>query len=134
MKECSKCIHERSKFLTFISYSLRIKFFLLHVQIKCHFLRVQLLQNVMILINISFRMLNSNLIIIFLKKILSNLTPKGPRVFFSKNAPNLPFLAQEEKMKFFSLFAFSTIGSCTRLLGEHVKKVSRHLTTRIVRL
>jgi hypothetical protein len=25
-------------------------------------------------------------------------------VFFSKNAPNLPFLAQEAQMKFFSLF------------------------------
>jgi hypothetical protein len=32
------------------------------------------------------------------------LTPKGPRVFFSKNAPNLPFLAQEAKTKYFSLF------------------------------
>jgi hypothetical protein len=55
-------------------------------------------------------------------------------VFFSKNAPNLPFLAQEAQMIFFHFFALSTIGSCTRLLGEHVQKVSRHLTTRIVRL
>jgi hypothetical protein len=32
------------------------------------------------------------------------LTPKGPRVFFSENALNLPFLAHEAKMNFFSLF------------------------------
>jgi hypothetical protein len=37
-------------------------------------------------------------------KIECILTPKGPRVFFSKNAPNLPFLAQEAQMNFFSLF------------------------------
>jgi hypothetical protein len=52
-------------------------------------------------------------------------------MFFSKNAPNLPFLAQQARMKFFSL---STVGSCTRLLGEHVQNVSRHLTSQIVRL
>jgi hypothetical protein len=46
------------------------------------------------------------------------LTPKGPRVFFSKkNPPNLPFLAQEAKMNFFHFFALSTVGSCPRLLG-----------------
>jgi hypothetical protein len=32
------------------------------------------------------------------------LTPKGPRPFFSKNTPNLPFLAQEAQMKYFLLF------------------------------
>jgi hypothetical protein len=32
------------------------------------------------------------------------LIPKGLGVFFSKNSPNLPFLAQEAKMNFFSLF------------------------------
>jgi hypothetical protein len=32
------------------------------------------------------------------------LTPKGPRVIFSKNEQNLPFLAQEAQMNFFSLF------------------------------
>jgi hypothetical protein len=53
------------------------------------------------------------------------LTPKGPRVFFSKNAPNLPFLAQEVQMNFFHFFVLSTVGSCTRLLGEYVQKVSR---------
>jgi hypothetical protein len=51
------------------------------------------------------------------------LTPKGPRVFFSENAPNLPFLAQEAQMNVFSLFVLSTVGSCTRLLGEHVQNV-----------
>jgi hypothetical protein len=55
-------------------------------------------------------------------------------VFFSKNAPNLPFLAQEAQMNFFLFFALLTVGSCTRLLGEHVQKVLRHLTARIVRL
>jgi hypothetical protein len=29
---------------------------------------------------------------------------KDQGVFFSKNAPNLPFLAQEAQMKFFSFF------------------------------
>jgi hypothetical protein len=52
-------------------------------------------------------------------------------MFSSKNAPNLPFLAQEAQMKLFHFFALSTIGSYTRLLGEHVQKV---LTARIVRL
>jgi hypothetical protein len=42
------------------------------------------------------------------KKI--NLTPKGLRPFFSKNTPNLPFLAQEAQMNFFKLFALSTVG------------------------
>jgi hypothetical protein len=55
-------------------------------------------------------------------------------VFFSKNAPNLPFLAQEAQMIFFHFFALLTVGSCIRLLGKHVQKVSRHLTARIVRL
>jgi hypothetical protein len=64
----------------------------------------------------------------------TKLTPKGPRVFFSKNTPNLPFLAQEAQMKFFSLFCTSTVGSCPRLLGEHVQKVLRELSAWIVRL
>jgi hypothetical protein len=55
-------------------------------------------------------------------------------VFFSKNAPNLPFLAQEAQMIFLYFFALSIVGSCTRLLGEHVQKVSRHLIARIVGL
>jgi hypothetical protein len=46
------------------------------------------------------------------------LTPEGPRPFFSKNTPNLPFIAQEAQMKFFVHF-------CTfnhpRLLGEYVQ-------------
>jgi hypothetical protein len=56
---------------------------------------------------------------IFLPKHLHCLTRKGPRPFFSKNTPNLPFLAQEAQMKFFLLFC---IGSCLKLLGEHVKE------------
>jgi hypothetical protein len=62
------------------------------------------------------------------------LTPKGPRGVFlqkrsksaisSSRSPNLPF----------HIFALSTVGSCTKLLGEHVQRVSRHLTARIVRL
>jgi hypothetical protein len=55
-------------------------------------------------------------------------------VFIYKNAPNLPFLAQKAQMNFFHFFSLSTIWSCTRLPGEHVQKVSQHLTARIVRL
>jgi hypothetical protein len=45
------------------------------------------------------------------------LTPKGPRPIFSKNTPNLPFLAQEAQAKFvFILFSIVTIRSCPRLL------------------
>jgi hypothetical protein len=59
----------------------------------------------------------------------ANLTP-----FFSKNTPKLPFLAEEARMNFFKFFfALSTIGSCPRLLGEHVQKISQNLTARIVR-
>jgi hypothetical protein len=39
-----------------------------------------------------------------LNLLLKSLTPKGPRPFFSKNAPNLPFLAQDAQMIFFSIF------------------------------
>jgi hypothetical protein len=35
---------------------------------------------------------------------------------------------------FFSFFALSIVGSWPRLLGEHVQKVSKKLTTQIVRL
>jgi hypothetical protein len=44
--------------------------------------------------------------------------------FFSKNTPKLPFLAWVVQMKKEEVFlALSTIGSCPRLLGEHVQKV-----------
>jgi hypothetical protein len=33
-----------------------------------------------------------------------------------------------------SFFGILTVGSCPRLLGEHVKKNSKNLTARIVRL
>jgi hypothetical protein len=73
--------------------------------------------------------------IIETSKIHDLLIPRGPWPFFLKNTPNLPFLAQEAQMKFFlNFFALSTIGSCPKLLGEHVQKVSQKLTTRIVRL
>jgi hypothetical protein len=62
-----------------------------------------------------------------------NYPLKDQGVFFSKIAPNLPFLAQEAQMNFFShFFALLAVGSCTRLLGEHMQKASRHLTARIV--
>jgi hypothetical protein len=63
------------------------------------------------------------------------LTPKERRSFFSKKYSNLPFLAQKAKMKKNkkSFFGILTIGSCPRLLGEHVRKVSKTLTARIVR-
>jgi hypothetical protein len=66
--------------------------------------------------------------------IFRQLTPKGSRVYFSKKAPNLPFLAQEAQMNFIHFFALLTKGSCPRLLGEHVQKVSRQLTAWIMRL
>jgi hypothetical protein len=59
----------------------------------------------------------------------TDLTP-----FFSKNTQKLPFLAEEAQMNFiFIFFALLTIGSCPRLLGEHVQKNSQNLTARIVR-
>jgi hypothetical protein len=59
----------------------------------------------------------------------ANLTP-----FFSKNTPKLPFLAEEAQMNFFNFFfALSIVGSCPRLLREHVQNISQNLTTRIVR-
>jgi hypothetical protein len=60
------------------------------------------------------------------------LTRKRPTPFFSKNTPNLPFLAQEAQVNFFYFFALSTVGSCPRLLGKHVQKALQKLTTRIV--
>jgi hypothetical protein len=55
--------------------------------------------------------------------------------FFSKNSPKLPFLAQEAQIvPFLIFFALSTVGSCPRLLGEHVQKVLQKLTAQIVRL
>jgi hypothetical protein len=62
------------------------------------------------------------------------LTRKGLRPFFSKNTPNLPFLAKEAQTFFKNFFALSTIGSCPRLLRKHVQKVLQKLTARIVRL
>jgi hypothetical protein len=62
------------------------------------------------------------------------LTPKGPRLFFSKNTLDLPYQAQEAQMNFLKFFALSTMRSCPRLLGEHVQKVLLKLTARIVRL
>jgi hypothetical protein len=43
-------------------------------------------------------------VIIFKNLQFACLTPKGPRGVFLQNAPNLPFLAQEAQMNFFSLF------------------------------
>jgi hypothetical protein len=59
----------------------------------------------------------------------ANLTP-----FFSKNTPKLSFLAEEVQMNFFNFFfTLSTIGSCPRLLGEHVQNILQNLTALIVR-
>jgi hypothetical protein len=46
-------------------------------------------------------------------------------VFFPKNTPNWPFLAQEALLKFFHFFVLLTVRSCPRLLQEHVQKVDR---------
>jgi hypothetical protein len=66
------------------------------------------------------------------------LTPKGPRGVFlqkrSKSAISSSRSANEFFFTFFHFFSLLTVGSCTRLLGEHVQKVSRHLIARIVRL
>jgi hypothetical protein len=53
------------------------------------------------------------------------LIPKGSWPFFSKNTP---------KWSFKNFFVISNVGSCPRLLGEHVQKVLQKLTSRIVRL
>jgi hypothetical protein len=55
--------------------------------------------------------------------VLWILTPKEQRSFFSKKCSNLPFLAQEEKMKKISFLGILIVGSCPRLLGEYVQKV-----------
>jgi protein required for attachment to host cells len=56
------------------------------------------------------------------------------KVIFFKKCSKLPFLAQEaktkNKIKYF--FAILIVGSCPRLLGEHVQKVSKKLTARII--
>jgi hypothetical protein len=46
----------------------------------------------------------------------------------------MPFLAQEAQTKKNFFFAILSVRSCPRLLGEHVQKVSKKLTTWIVRL
>jgi hypothetical protein len=57
------------------------------------------------------------------------------RAHFSQKTPQIcHFLAQETQMNFLNFIAHSTIGSCSRLLGEHVQKVLQKLTARIVRL
>jgi hypothetical protein len=46
--------------------------------------------------------------------------------FFSKNTPKLPFLAKVAQMNcFYFYFALSTVGSCPRLLEEHVQKIRK---------
>ena len=35
---------------------------------------------------------------VFFFALVVFLSPEGPRIFFSKNTPNLPFLAQEPQM------------------------------------
>jgi hypothetical protein len=62
------------------------------------------------------------------------LTPKRRRSFFSKKVLKSAISSSVSKNGFFSIFGILTIGSCTRLLGEHVQKVSKKLTAWIVRL
>jgi hypothetical protein len=55
-------------------------------------------------------------------------------LFFSKTTSKLPFPDEEAQMNLnFISFALSTIGSCPRLLGEHVQNILQKLTARIVR-
>jgi hypothetical protein len=55
--------------------------------------------------------------------------------FFSQKTPqNCHFLLKKPKWIFLIFsFALSTVGSCPRLLGEHVQKLLQNLTSRIVR-
>jgi hypothetical protein len=60
------------------------------------------------------------------------LTPKRRRPFFSKKTTsNLPFLTQGAQKSKKLLFAFLTLRSCPKLLGEDVQKVSQKLIARI---
>jgi hypothetical protein len=63
---------------------------------------------------------------------LSNLKDEGS---FSQNIAQIGISSLVSKNGIFSsIFGILTIGSCTRLLGEHVQKNSKKLTVRIVRL
>jgi hypothetical protein len=62
---------------------------------------------------------------------IHSLTPKGQRPFLSKNTSKLPFLTQEAQTEILIFFAFLTIRSCPRLLGEHVQIFLQKLTSRI---
>jgi hypothetical protein len=68
-------------------------------------------------------------------KIILIFNPyKTKVIFFKKTGSNLPFLAQEAQMKKkMFVFAILIVRSCPRLLGEHVQKVSKTLTTQIAR-
>jgi hypothetical protein len=57
------------------------------------------------------------------------LTPKGQKPFFSKNIQNCHFELKKPKWKNKIKFAFLTVRSCPRLLGEHVQNVLQKLTT-----
>jgi hypothetical protein len=64
----------------------------------------------------------------------SQINENSVTPFFSKITPKLPFLAEEAQMKCLKFFfALSTVGSCPRLLGEHVQNISQNLTAQIVR-
>jgi hypothetical protein len=62
------------------------------------------------------------------------LTPKGQRSFFSKKMLKSAISSSIRKNGKKSIFGILTIGSCTRLVGEHVQKISKKLTAWIVRL
>jgi hypothetical protein len=64
-----------------------------------------------------------------------SITPKGPRgVFLQKRSKSAISSSRSPNDFIFHFFVLSSIGSCTRVLGEHVQKVLRHLTAPIVRL
>jgi hypothetical protein len=53
------------------------------------------------------------------------LTPKGPRgVFLQKHSKSAISSSRSPTETKFTFLHFQCIGSCTRLLGEHVQKVS----------
>jgi hypothetical protein len=56
------------------------------------------------------------------------LTPKGPRLFFFKKYLKSAISSLRNPNELFLLSCAFNVGSCPRLLGKHVQKVSKKLT------
>jgi hypothetical protein len=80
---------------------------------------------------------NNNLIwnVIEIRWSINSFTPHGRRPFFSKKHLTSAIFSSRSPNEIKNyFFAFLTIRSCPRLLGKHVQKVSKKLTSRIMRL